>query len=141
MEIPSYSGCFVCGKDNPIGLAMSFMTDGDEVVAEFAPRIEHCGYTGIVHGGVIAAALDEGMGWSGYPTTGKYYLTLSIEIKYRKPVRGGNKYLFRGRVEKMRNKSYTASGEIVDEEGTVYAEGKGKYIVVDEAPSLDRQGR
>ena len=53
--------CFVCGPKNPIGLKLDFIFDGTTLKTRFVPRKEHQGYTDIVHGGIIAALLDEVM--------------------------------------------------------------------------------
>ncbi len=44
---PNSRYCFLCGRENPIGLKLAFFDDGeDRVVAEFTPREEHQGYPG-----------------------------------------------------------------------------------------------
>ena len=60
MELPHTAGCLVCGRQNPHGLGLSLHVDeGSGVVSvEFAPRPEHIGFEGIVHGGVLATVLD-----------------------------------------------------------------------------------
>ena len=54
--------CFGCGSDNPHGLALEFTHDADGVRAEFVTREEHQGFRGMLHGGIVTAALDEAMG-------------------------------------------------------------------------------
>ena len=58
--------CFGCGRQNPIGLKLTFYEDGEQVWAPWTPRHEHQGYEGIVHGGLITTVLDEVMGWAIY---------------------------------------------------------------------------
>ena len=57
------SMCFICGQLNPIGLKIKFDVDEDNLKIEgsFVPRSEHQGYTGIMHGGLVCALLDEAM--------------------------------------------------------------------------------
>ena len=50
--------CFACGRKNPIGLKLQFHFDGDDYVTTFEVRPEHQGWAGIVHGGLLATALD-----------------------------------------------------------------------------------
>ena len=60
---PNSRDCFACGMHNPIGLKLQFyQTAPDEVTAEFIPPEEYQGYSGILHGGVTAAILDEAVG-------------------------------------------------------------------------------
>ena len=132
-EIPSYRSCFVCGDENPIGLKLKFFGLEDGTVrAEYVPKPEHCGYSGIVHGGILSAILDEGMGWTGFLPFGKYYLTMELKVRFKRPVRPGKTYYFRGRLVKKIGTVYVASGTIEDDAGTVYAEGEGKYFLTDE---------
>ena len=52
--------CVICGMDNPFGVKAQFynMEDGS-VLTPFRFREEHQSYPQRVHGGVIAAMLDE----------------------------------------------------------------------------------
>jgi len=58
--------CFVCGIENPVGLHLSFYTDGEgRCIARFpVPErqgqagAEHQGYPGHLHGGIISTPLD-----------------------------------------------------------------------------------
>ena len=50
--------CFACGRKNPIGLKLGFHFDGDDYVTTLAVRPEYQGWTGIIHGGLLATALD-----------------------------------------------------------------------------------
>ncbi len=131
-KIPSYPTCFVCGKNNPIGLGLIFRANGDMVEADFEPKMEHCGYEGIVHGGIVCAVLDEGMGWTGWLKFGKYYLTMELNVRLRKSIRSGKKYLFRGKFIRRIGNIYIANGEIIDCDGVVMASGEGKYFIMND---------
>ena len=57
---PNSDFCFVCGRRNGRGLRMSFYDDGQQCVwSDYTVTEEYQGYPGIVHGGIIAAMLDE----------------------------------------------------------------------------------
>jgi len=53
--------CFICGRQNSIGLHVDFYEDpeAEQVRAEFTVPDEYQGYPGVVHGGIVAAVLDE----------------------------------------------------------------------------------
>lgn len=127
--IPRYSTCFVCGSENKFGLSIQFQFDEQkgEIVAEFLPEDWWCGYKGIVHGGILASILDEGMGWTIFPRTGEYYLTIELNVRYKQPLVAGVKYLLKARFIGEKGKIFFAEGEIYDEKGAVYAKGKGSY--------------
>ena len=64
---PNSEICFVCGRSNPVGLYMRFEDDGDgdgegEVISQYTVPERYQGYPGIVHGGILAAMLDEVVG-------------------------------------------------------------------------------
>ena len=55
---PTSAMCFVCGRNNPNGLHLHFFVDAENRVhAEFTPQVEHQGFPGIMHGGVISAII------------------------------------------------------------------------------------
>jgi len=78
--------CWGCGE-NPIGLHLPRPSEPgrDTYDAELAFDARHQGGPGIVHGGVVSAALDEAVGllatWYAFPT-----VTARIFVRYRKPV-------------------------------------------------------
>jgi acyl-coenzyme A thioesterase PaaI-like protein len=79
--------CWGCG-DNPTGLHLPLpAAEGlTEYEAYFAFDERHQGGPGIVHGGLVAAALDEAVGllatWYAFPS-----VTARLFTRYRRPVR------------------------------------------------------
>src|SRR3989442_13903180 len=61
-DTTDYQRCFVCGQRNPNGLHLVFQLDQNTIVADFQPREEHQGFPGVIHGGIVAAVLDEALG-------------------------------------------------------------------------------
>src|SRR5215467_10046312 len=61
-DTSSYQRCFVCGHRNPYGLHLFFRLEQNTIVADFQPREEHQGFPGVIHGGIVAAVLDEALG-------------------------------------------------------------------------------
>ena len=59
--------CFACGKDNPVGLKLKIVKDGDEARGEFIVSEFYQGWRGYVHGGIIFTILDEAMAYAFYP--------------------------------------------------------------------------
>ncbi len=127
--IPRYPTCFICGDKNERGISLQFYYDDEkgEIISEFSPEEWWCGYKGIVHGGIQAAIIDEGMGWTIFPKTGNFYITMEINIRFRKPLIFGSTYIFKGRLVKEKGEIFFAEGEIVDRKGNIYAQGSGIY--------------
>lgn len=61
MQVVDDGRCFVCGKDNPIGLKAEFTVNPERKRAEARVRIPELyqGWQGVTHGGIISALLDE----------------------------------------------------------------------------------
>lgn len=116
--------CFACGMENPAGLQLRFSDDGaNEVFADFTIAPDHQGYPGVVHGGVVAAILDEVGGRTVMIGDHlRFFMTAKMEIKYRQPVPVGSPLRAVGRLVKQRDRSTTAHAEIRSPEGDVLAE-------------------
>ena len=57
-----YQRNFVHGLRNASGLHLQYHLAGDRVVTTWVPGEDHAGFPGVVHGGLIAAVLDDVMG-------------------------------------------------------------------------------
>jgi acyl-coenzyme A thioesterase PaaI-like protein len=74
---------------------------------------QHQAGPGLVHGGLVAAALDEACGllatWYRFPT-----VTGSLSVQFRKPVPINTELLIRARLEGERERRIEVAAEIVD---------------------------
>ncbi len=102
--------CFACGKDNPIGLQITYVVDGDRCSAEFTPNDNHLSWENTVHGGIIYSALDDVTGNIPYQN-GLVAHTARCEIRYRQPLRAGQTVLLRGWTEKTKGRLMVLRGE------------------------------
>ncbi|PIW11933.1 MAG: hypothetical protein COW35_04220 [Candidatus Infernicultor aquiphilus] len=128
--LPGYRKCFVCGKDNPIGLNITFFKDKDKIRAEFIPESKHQGYKGIVHGGILFSILDEIMGRTAFINKGVMTLTVEINVKYRKKAPVGKKIIFTAQMTEDLGKMVEAQADARLEDGTLLTEARGKFIVI-----------
>jgi uncharacterized protein (TIGR00369 family) len=119
--------CFVCGIDNPTGLKITFESDGEgKVWTKKRFTKEHQGYPGIVHGGVLAAVLDEAAGRA----TMKHkrpeitLVTGKMAIRYRKPVRVDDLILIEGMMVSHNGRVYQCSSTLKSEQGELLAEAE-----------------
>jgi len=135
--LPSYRACFVCGRENPCGLRGVFRTDGKKVYYEFAPGEHHVGYRNRVHGGIIAAALDEAMGWAVYVATGKMFYTWEMQVRFMRPVSPGMKLTVEAEFGEAERAYCTARGKLVDRDGTVFARARGKYAIIPDSEAKE----
>ncbi len=128
--LPGYKECFVCGKENPFGLKITFFKDQKEVKAEFIPESKHQGFRGIVHGGILFSILDEIMGRTAIITKGVMTLTVEINIKYRKKAPTGKKIIFTAQMIKDLGRMIEAQAQARLEDGTLLTEARGRFIVL-----------
>jgi acyl-coenzyme A thioesterase PaaI-like protein len=120
--------CFACGKDNPVGLKLKIVKDGDEARGEFTISDLYQGWRGYVHGGIIFTILDEAMAYAFFPEIRG--VTAKTEVRIRQPVPIGVPLVVTGRVIKKTRKLFTTAAEITLEDGTVLAESTAQVYVV-----------
>lgn len=128
-------GCFVCGQLNEIGLKLQFDYDfeNNTATATIIFGNNHQGWDNVVHGGILAAALDDAMAHSIY-TTDNLGITTRMNLTYRKPVKVGEKISLEGRVVRMSSKLADASAIAfsIDEttgERIIRCEATGTYYL------------
>ena len=130
--LPNYELCYVCGHANPLGLNVRFRVEGDTVTTRFRPDAMHAGYPGRLHGGVIATLLDETMGWAPCVRARRFCLAVELNVRYLKSAPPDRELTVTGRAESLSGRIWEASGEVSDDEGTVYARGRGRYYPLSE---------
>lgn len=91
-------------------------------------RAEHQGGPGLVHGGIVGAALDEACGllatWYRFPT-----VTARIAIRFRHPVPINTPLRIVSRVTATRGKRIEIAAELQDS-GDVLADAEGAFLQV-----------
>lgn len=125
--------CFVCGPQNAIGLHLTFHLADGITRSEFVPQPEHQGYDGVVHGGILAAVLDDAMAnclW----LRGIAVVTAKMAVRYREPVQVGSHLLVYGRVVQERDKIATTEGWITTPSGTRLVEATGTFFKLPPQP-------
>jgi acyl-coenzyme A thioesterase PaaI-like protein len=128
-EVVRYRGCFVCGQDNIIGLNLNFHSDGEVARAKWLPDGRHEGYKGIVHGGLLAAVLDEVMIKAALAKDIRC-VTASMEVKYKAPAEVGDELLFEGRMTEQKGRMILTVGWARNSKGVIVAQATGKYMTV-----------
>jgi acyl-coenzyme A thioesterase PaaI-like protein len=129
---PNSRHCFVCGVSNPYGLNLRFYENGPgEVVAEYTVPEHFQGYPGVVHGGIVAAMLDEVCGrvFMGDDPP-RFMYTGRMEVRYRQNVPVGEPLRIVGRASRSRRRTATASGELYGPDGDLLAEAEALLVEV-----------
>lgn len=130
---PNSRHCFVCGLENPYGLKLSFYDAEPGVVhSTWVAGEQFQGYPGIVHGGVIAAVLDEAATRTVFGPAGsnRLVVTASLEIRYRKPVPLNTELSVTGKIKEDKGEIIYATSKIEDGQGQVLANASAVMVVV-----------
>jgi acyl-coenzyme A thioesterase PaaI-like protein len=131
-----YEGCFGCGRDNAIGLRLDdFQIEDDVVRASFLPRPEYRGFDGILHGGIVATALDEMLGWTAILVDGVLAVTAKLELRYRNPAPADIPYRLEGRVADRRGKRLILEANCTAGDQPI-ADARGVFLVTGPAPGV-----
>lgn len=122
---PTSLGCFLCGKDNPIGLHMKWVEDRENktVTAEVIIPETMRSYPGITHGGIVATLLDETAGRAALLTNeySNLMVTLKLEVVYKQVTPTNTPLKVVGRIRKPGASKAIVEAEVVLPDGTVSA--------------------
>ena len=131
MKIPPHHdpACWGCG-DNPAGIALP--TPEEERLraydATFSFREEHQAAPGLVHGGLVGAALDEACGllatWYRFPS-----VTARFAIRFLKPVHINRTLAISAELRSERGRRLEIRGELKDGE-ELLADAEGSFVHV-----------
>lgn len=121
---PNSKHCFVCGVENNFGLRLTFYdTAPGRVEADWTASEQFQGFPGIVHGGILAAVLDEAATRTvmGANSSKRMVVTGSLDVRFRKPVPVNNPLRVIGILSDDKGEIIRAESQIVDGKGTILA--------------------
>lgn len=129
---PTSRMCFICGRDNPVGLHLQFYEDHETQRIMVPVVIPECyqSYPGIVHGGILATILDETSGRAVMMAFEEdpFWVTAKLELRYRKPTPTETPLTVVGWVVKQRRRSAQVAAEIRLPDGSVSAEASAIVV-------------
>jgi len=125
---PTSRSCFVCGRENPVGLKVSWdqHPEAGEIRGTVTVPGHFNGYPGVTHGGIVAALLDETAGRTILMDGGfeDLMVTAKLEVVYRRPTPTGAPLLVVGRLLRRIGTRAEAEAELRLPDGTVTARAK-----------------
>lgn len=130
---PNSLHCFICGIENPIGLNLKIYETEEGTIETTYTAPEHFqGYPGILHGGIVAAILDEisGRAMMGDPSSPRFMFTGKLEVKYRMNVPTGEPLHIVGKAGKSRGKMAEGWAGIFNNNNDLLAEATTLLIDV-----------
>ncbi len=130
MPLPWCRHCLVCGEDNPIGLRARCYKVGDTVQLSWTTRLEHSGWSNVMHGGFIATVLDEVMTWAAILGSEKPCFAADFNVRVLETLGADVSCLAAGRLVQARRRVFDVEGWVEDDAGRIYARGSGRYMPV-----------
>lgn len=134
--------CYVCGPDNSSGLHVNFEQDGEHGARGFyTAREEHCGWPGLLHGGLTFTLMDEALAYALYFQE-LYGVTAKIETRFRQPIRAGAKLLVRAWTTDRRKRLVDGRAEIRldNDDGALVAEATATMYLQQSEPRPEGSG-
>lgn len=132
--------CFVCGRDNPIGLHLYFFVDEqNRVHAEFTPRAEHQSFPKVLHGGLISALVDETIGRAAIAHN-VWCMTAELTVRYKKPVPIDEPLSITGELTDINRRVLRGHGEIRSaRDNALLVEAEATYIRLPEEKRVEME--
>jgi len=122
--------CFACGKDNREGMQLEFtLLEDGRIRTEFCPPKKFQGFKDFLHGGIMAALLDETMIHLAF-RRGEKVVTASLEVKLRNPAKIGERIIVTAKLLSDSGRRLELAAEAKSREGKVLAEGKATMVRV-----------
>ena len=132
---------FISGNRDSLAIRVRYFEKKSAKVfagrAWFGPETQ--GPPGHAHGGSQAALLDEGMGAVAW-LSGKTVLAAKIEINFRAPLPLGTILTMFAEIKKFEGKKVFTSGRLQTDDGRIFSEGTGLFVVIDPAELLRKIG-
>ena len=129
-----YETCFGCGDRNPIGIHIGgFERIEGGYAASFSPLPDHRGFDGVLHGGIVATALDEMLAWTATLEEDVFVFTGKLELRFRTPAPPDGSYRLHGFLDERRGRRLLLHGDCRTHSGEIVAEASGLYLVAEVA--------
>jgi len=135
MEIPKLDAeyaakvCFACGRENPIGLKLKPVHDGEKVSAEFTAGEFHQGWSDAIHGGILYTLLDEVNAYAMLCHGIEFGVTAKSEIRFKQAAPINEPIQASAWVTKVRKRLVETQGVLTLKDSTVIAEGDFLFYV------------
>jgi acyl-coenzyme A thioesterase PaaI-like protein len=126
--------CYLCGRNNPEGLKLSFVLEGTRISTSFTAERRHQGYRGVLHGGFLAMAMDEVMVHLPWQLFGRTNVTAELVVRLLKPAPVGSRITVSavfGRPASAEDRLWHVDAECALDDGTVVARCSGKCVPVE----------
>jgi uncharacterized protein (TIGR00369 family) len=129
-KLSGYPGCMACGKANPRGLQLDLYFGNGRVETRFRIPEYAQGFPGAAHGGILCTILDEVMAWVAIETTGRFFVTGEMNVRFLAPAVTGDEIVARGEIAEDKRRYLICRGEVQSADGRLLAKAEGKFFPV-----------
>jgi HAD superfamily hydrolase (TIGR01509 family) len=136
MEIPKLDVeyiarfCFACSQENPIGLKLKPVQDGEKVTAEFTAGKFHQGWDNVVHGGILYTLLDEVTAYAMLCHGIELGVTAKSEIRFKQVAPINEPIQASAWVTKLTKRLVETKGVLTLKDNTVIVDGNFLFYVL-----------
>jgi beta-phosphoglucomutase family hydrolase len=136
MEIPKLDAeytarlCFACSQENPIGLKLKPVQNGEKVTAEFTAGKFHQGWDNVVHGGILYTLLDEVTAYAMLCHGIELGVTAKSEIRFKQVAHINEPIQASAWVTKLTKRLVETEGVLTLKDDTVIVDGNFLFYVV-----------
>jgi uncharacterized protein (TIGR00369 family) len=124
-----FQQCFGCGPTHEIGLRVRWFRAAGEVLSPIVVPRRYEGPPGAVHGGIVAAYLDEVLAGAAVHRTGRLYVTGELSVRYVKPTPVERPLLGRGHATRATPRYIDVEATLEDlETREIVARAKGRFF-------------
>ncbi|MFH1057532.1 MAG: PaaI family thioesterase [Pseudomonadota bacterium] len=121
--------CFACGPDNPHGLHMRVVYQGERAVCRINLPAHFQGWADIAHGGVVLTLMDEIMAYAVIHFLGQG-VTIGMESRFRKQVPLGQDLVVSGWVVEHKSRQAKAAAELrLAADESLLAEANARWLL------------
>lgn len=133
--------CFGCSPTNPIGLRLVFEESGRGISAPVKLGANYQSFYNVVHGGIVAAILDEILAQVVYRSGQVSVVTTGLRIRYGRPMEIDTEYIAYAEITRRDGTSVRAAGRIELPNGDLVAAADGSFYLLtnDVLGEIDRQ--
>ncbi|KAF2704558.1 hypothetical protein K504DRAFT_461320 [Pleomassaria siparia CBS 279.74] len=146
LRAQNLTGGTLLGPDKIAVPVLQFVTADGSTYVSFqwlGPAL--CGHPGIVHGGLLATLLDEGLARCCFPALpNKVAVTASLKLEYKRPCMAGQIVMLKAETTRVEGRKAWVTGRLMtlpkdgEDEGVVLTEGEALFIEPRQAATMKR---
>ena len=121
--------CFACGEDNPIGLKLKPVYDGEKVIAEFTAGKFHQGWNNTIHGGILYTLFDEVAAYAMLCHGIDFGVTAKSEIRFKQVAPTNEPIQISAWITRLTKRLVETRGVLSLRDNSIIAEGTSLFYI------------